>query len=558
MDWLISLFAGHSAAHTILIYAMVISLGVMLGSIKVYGVSLGVTWVLFAGIVAGHFGLSVDAQILHFIREFGLILFVFSIGLQVGPAFFSSFKKDGMQMNLLAMAVVFLGVGTAIALHFIFAENISMAMMTGILSGAVTNTPGLGAAQEALRQLSEAGQIADIPHIALGYAVAYPFGVVGAIFALILIRLFFRVDFDKEAAQFNIENTSAAEQPEHYTVKLTNHALFNRQLLDIKKLIGRKFIVSRLKRGDEYFIPQANTIILQDDILRIVSAPTEQEAIIAFVGEITEEDWKNSEEHFVSRRIVITKDNVNGKTISSLRLRSDFGVNVTRVNRSGIDLLASPNLVLQVGDRVMVVGELSAIQKVESLLGNTLKRLNEPHIFTIFIGIFAGILLGSIPLSFSNIPMPVKLGLAGGPLIVAIIIGRFGYKLKLITYTTQSANLMLREIGITLFLASVGIGAGDKFVETVFSDNGLLWLLCGFLITVIPLLIVGIFARKIMKMNYFTIMGVLSGSSTNPPMLAYSNATANNDAPSVAYSTVYPLTMFLRILVAQMLILIFM
>ncbi|MDR0828789.1 MAG: putative transporter [Prevotellaceae bacterium] len=557
MGWFISLFTEHSIAHTILLYALVIALGVMLGKIKVRGISLGVTWVLFVGIVAGHFGLSVDDELLHFIKEFGLILFVFSIGLQVGPSFFSSFKKGGIQMNLLAVAVVFLGVGTAVALHFIFAGKISMAMMTGILSGAVTNTPGLGAAQEALRQLSDAGQITETPPIALGYAVAYPLGVIGAILALMLIRSFFRVNFDEETRQLNAENAAAAEQPEHYTVKLTNPAIANRKLIDIKHLVGRKFVVSRLKRGEEYFIPQANTLILANDILRIVSAPNEEEAIIAFVGETVEEDWQNSEGHFVSRRIVITKDNINGKTLGSLRLRSAFGVNVTRVNRSGIDLLASPNLTLQVGDRVMVVGELPAIQKVENLLGNTLKRLNEPHIVTIFIGIFAGILLGSIPFSFPNMPMPVKLGLAGGPLIIAILIGRFGYKLKLITYTTQSANFMLREIGITLFLASVGISAGDKFVETVFSENGLLWLLCGFLITIVPLLIVGIFARKKMKMNYFTLMGVLSGSSTNPPMLAYSNATANNDAPAVAYSTVYPLTMFLRILTAQILILIF-
>jgi putative transport protein len=513
--------------------------------------------VLFVGILAGHFGMSVDKEILHFIKEFGLILFVFFIGLQVGPSFFSSFKKDGIQMNLLAVAVVFLGVGTAIALHFIFAGKISMAMMTGILSGATTNTPGLGAAQEALKQLSEAGQISEIAPIALGYAVAYPLGVIGAILALVLIRYIFRINFDAETQQVETANSAAAEQPEHYTVRLANPALANRTLDAVKQLVGRKMVISRLKRNDEYFIPLSDTPLQLNDILRVVSAPAAQEAVTAFIGETAEEDWKNSEGHFVSRRMVITQDNINGRTLGSLRLRSLFGVNVTRVSRSGIDLLATPNLTLQVGDRVMVVGEEPAIKKVEKLLGNTLKRLNEPHIVTIFVGILFGILLGSIPFVFPDMPMPVKLGLAGGPLIVAILIGRFGYKMKLITYTTQSANFMLREIGICLFLASVGIGAGDKFVESVVSGNGLLWLLCGFIITVLPLLTVGIFARKVLKMNYFTIMGILSGSSTNPPVLAYSNAAAGNDAPAVAYSTVYPLTMFLRILAAQLLILIF-
>jgi putative transport protein len=425
------------------------------------------------------------------------------------------------------------------------------------MSGATTNTPSLGAAQEALKQLNDAGQIAEIPQIALGYAVAYPLGVIGAILALLLVRAIFRVNLAEETQQIENANASATEQPEHFNVRLTNLSLDNRKIEELRQLIGRKFVVSRMKRNNEYFIPQADTLVHCNDVLRIVSAPAEEEAIIAFIGETVNEEWKNSEEHFVSRRIVITQEDINGKTLGSLRLRSIHGVNVTRVNRSGIDLLATPNLTLQVGDRVMVVGELPAIQKVEKLLGNTLKRLNEPHIITIFVGILFGILLGSIPFAFPSMPMPVKLGLAGGPLIVAILIGRFGYKMKLITYTTQSANFMLREIGICLFLASVGIGAGDKFVETVVSGNGLLWLLCGFLITLVPLLTVGSFARKALKMNYFTLMGVLAGSSTNPPVLAYANATSGNDAPAVAYSTVYPLTMFLRILVAQLVILIF-
>ncbi|MDL2290250.1 putative transporter [Paludibacteraceae bacterium OttesenSCG-928-F17] len=557
MDWLVSLFTQDGIAHTILIYAMVISIGVLLGKIKIFGISLGVTFVLFVGILAGHLGLNVNDDLLHFLKEFGLILFVFSIGLQVGPGFFSSFKKGGMKLNLLATTIVLLGVGVTIALYYILSGRVPMSMMVGILSGATTNTPGLGAAQEALKQLHDAGQISEIPQIALGYAVAYPLGVVGIIVALISIRFIFKVNLDKETQDIEAQNNSSDAQPEQLTVRITNPALDGRSLYDIKELIGRKFIISRLKRDENFFIPQAETVLHLNDILLIVTGTCDEEAITTFVGEKEEVDWKASEKQLVSRRIIITQSKINGKTLGSLKLRSVYGVNITRVNRSGIDLLASPNLTLQMGDRVMVVGDLEAITKVEKYLGNALKRLNEPQIFTIFIGIFFGVLVGSIPFAFPGIPMPVRLGLAGGPLIVAILIGRFGYKLKLITYTTQSANYMLREIGICLFLASVGLGAGGQFVETVISGDGLLWVGLGFLITIIPLLLVGIFGRKIMKINYFTLMGLMAGSMTDPPALAYSNSVAGNDAPAVAYSTVYPLTMFLRVLTAQLLILIF-
>jgi len=557
MDWLISLLTGESIAHTILLYAFVISIGVLLGKMKIFGVSLGVTFVLFTGLLVGHFGFSVDHEVLDFIKEFGLILFIYTIGLQVGPSFFSSFKKGGMQLNLLAATIVFLGAVVTVALFYILAGRVSMAMMVGILSGAVTNTPGLGAAQEALRQLSDAGQITEIPQIALGYAVAYPLGVVGIISALILIRLIFNVNFDKETEKLNATDESLSGKPDRLTLRIQNKSIEGRKLHDIKQLIGRRLIVSRLMRDGQFSIPKGDTVLLKDDVLLVVTTVSDAEAITAFIGEPVEIDWKESEKQLVSRRIIITQANINGKTVGSLRLRTLFGVNITRVNRSGIDLLGMPNLVLQVGDRVMVVGELDAIERVEKILGNTLKRLNEPHIITIFVGIFLGILFGSIPYYIPGMPMPVKFGLAGGPLIVAILIGRFGHKVKLITYTTQSANFMLREIGICLFLASIGIASGGKFVETVVSSDGLLWVGCGFLITIIPLLIVGFIGRKLLNLNYFTLMGLLSGSTTDPPALAYSNSVAGNDAPAVAYSTVYPLTMFLRVIMAQILILFF-
>jgi len=550
MNWLFSLLMNDSVAHTVLAYALVISLGVSLGKIKICGISLGVAFVLFAGIVCGHFGLAVNENLRQFIKDFGLILFVFAVGLEVGPSFFASFKKDGMQMNITAACVVFLDITVAMILRFIFSDRISMASMVGILTGATTNTPSLGAAQEALRYL------AIQEPIALGYAAAYPFGVIGAITALILIKVICTINIEDENRK--IENAHGNnEQPEIYSILLLNPAIANRNLGDVKRLSGRNFVISRIKRGEAYFTPLADTILLQNDVLRILSTPAEREAVAAFIGKETEDDWKASENLFISTTIIITQDNINGKTLSSLGLRAAFGVNVTRINRSGIDLLATPGLILQIGDRLTVMGEHEAIKKVEQLLGNTLKRLNEPHIFTIFIGILLGVLLGSIPIAIPNMQIPMKLGMAGGPLIVAILIGRFGYKMKLVTYTTQSANLMLRSVGICLFLASVGIGAGTQFVETVVSENGLLWLLCGFLITLLPLITVGFFARKFAKFNYLTLMGVLSGSRTSLPLLTYSNSVATGDAPAVGYSTVYPLTMFLRILSVQVLILAF-
>ncbi|MGB4575282.1 MAG: putative transporter [Paludibacter sp.] len=556
MEWLTSLLNEESIARIILVYAFVISLGVMLGKVKIFGISLGVTFVLFVGIAVGHFGFTINDEVLHFIREFGLILFIFSIGLQVGPGFFSSFKEGGMKLNLLASVIVLLSVATTIGLYYAFSGRIPMAMLVGILSGAVTNTPGLGAAQEALRQLHDAGQITEIPQIALGYAVAYPLGVMGIILSLIFIRFIFKINFADETKKLHEANESNAEVFKVISIKVQSKAVDGKNLSQIHKLIGRKFVVSRQLSGNTFTVPNGKTIIRNGDIIRVVTTEADAEAIIAFMGEEIEYDWKESENKMISRRIVITRSVINGKTLGSLKLRS-VNVNCTRVIRSGFDLLANPDLVLQVGDRVVVVGDPESIKRVETMLGNTLKRLDEPHIITIFVGIFLGILFGSIPIFIPGMPMPVKLGLAGGPLVVAILLGRFGSKLKLITYTTQSANLMLREIGITLFLASVGLASGGKFVETVVSGNGLLWILCGFIITTLPLLIVGIAGRKFMKLNYYTLMGLLSGSMTDPPALAYSNSIAGNDAPSISYSTVYPLTMFLRVILAQILILAF-
>lgn len=398
--------------------------------------------------------------------------------------------------------------------------------------------------------------IAEIPQIALGYAVAYPLGVTGIILSLILIRVIFKVSFDKENKEIQESRNVVAEAPKIITLKVQSKAIDGKNLSQIRKLIARQFVVSRIFNGESFSVPNGKTVIHNGDILRIVTTEADAPAVIDLTGEETEYDWKESENKMISRRIVITRGVINGKTLSSLKLRS-VDVNCTRIVRAGFDLLASPDLVLQVGDRVVVVGTPEAIKRVEDMLGNTLKRLDEPHIITIFVGIFLGIIFGSIPVFVPGMPMPVKLGLAGGPLVVAILLGRFGFKLKLITYTTQSANLMLREIGITLFLASVGLASGGKFVETVVSGNGLIWVLCGFIITTLPLLLVGFVGRKFMKLNYFTLMGLLSGSMTDPPALAYSNATSGNDAPAIAYSTVYPLTMFLRVILAQILILAF-
>lgn len=557
MNWINDLLWGEGIGHSILLLSFVIAAGIQLGKIKVFGVSLGITLVLFVGIILGHFGFTINHNVIHFFKEFGLILFVYSVGMQVGPGFFSSFKQGGITLNMLACGIVFLGVLTAVILHY--ATGIPMPTMVGILSGAVTNTPGLGAAQQAF---SDMHGVSDNT-IALGYAVAYPLGVIGIILSIILIKYIFRVSFDKENEQLNSEDSSHTNEAKPISLIVKNPAIFNKTVAKLSNLLEhRDFVISRVWRDSnkQIEIASANTVLQENDKVFVITTETDAETIKTFIGEeidMERKQWIRMESQFINRRILITKPELNGKRLGQLKLRKLYGINITRINRAGVDLVAKPGLTLQVGDRVNVVGTETAVSNVEKVLGNSMKRLNEPNLITIFVGIALGIVLGSIPISFPGIPQPVKLGLAGGPLVVAILISRFGYHYKLITYTTQSANLMLREIGITLFLACVGISAGDGFVDTIVNNGGFAWIGYGFIITFVPLMIIGCIGRYFCKVNYFTLMGLIAGSTTDPPALAYSNATAGNDAPSVGYATVYPLTMFLRVLTAQLLILFF-
>lgn len=558
MGWLQTLLMdSESVAHIVLLYAFVISLGVLLGKIKFFGVSLGVTFVLFVGIIMGHWGFSGNLQILHFARELGLILFVFCIGLQVGPSFFASFKKGGVTMNLLAVAVVCLNLVVAFTLYYLLDGRIEMSMMVGILSGAITNTPSLGAAQEALHQLNAANVIKEVPQIALGYAVAYPLGVIGIIGSIIAVRFIFRVNFKNEEDGWMLSAANHQSKPHQMHLEVTNPRMFGKSMRSIMVLSGREFVISRIRKGNDIFIPENETIFEEGDLIFVVCFAADAEFVSSFIGRETVVDWQESTSPLISRDVLVTKYELNGKSLQQLNLRELYGVNVTRINRSGVELFANPSLVLNVGDHATIVGTKMAIKKVADIFGNLPRKLNEPNIATLFIGVMVGVLFGSIPFIFPGIPVPVKLGLAGGPLVISILIGRFGYKFNLVTYTTPSANLMLREIGIVLFLASVGIEAGANFFETVVNGDGLLWVICGFLITVIPLLIVGCFARGYLKMNYFMLMGLLAGSTTDPPALAYSSQASGSDAPAVGYSTIYPLVMFLRVLIAQLLILLF-
>ena len=553
MDWLQALFTDvNSIAHIVMLYAFVIAVGVLLGKIKFFGVSLGVTFVLFTGIVCGHFGFTGNTQILNFMQDFGLILFVFCIGLQVGPSFFTSFKKGGVSMNVVAVGVVLLNVLVALGLYYALGGRIELPMMVGILCGAVTNTPGLGAANEALSQLNYDG-----PQIAMGYACAYPLGVLGIIGSIILVRLLCRINLKREEEELaQQESADPHLTPHQMHLEVHNEALDGKTLFQVKNFLGRNFVISRILQNGHVSIPNKDTVFHMGDQMLVVCAEDDAEAITAFIGPQVEVNWKKQDTPMVSRRILVTQANMNGKRLGQLHFSSIYGVNVTRVNRSGMDIFASPDLALQVGDRVMVVGPQDAVDRIANLMGNSMKRLDHPNIVTIFVGIFLGILFGSLPIAFPGIPTPVKLGLAGGPLIVSILIGRFGYKMKLVTYTTMSANLMLREIGIALFLASVGVKAGANFVQTVVEGDGMLYVGCGFLITIIPLIVMGMVARFYYKMNYFKLMGLMAGSTTDPPALAYANQVTSSNAPAVGYSTVYPVTMFLRILTAQLLILI--
>ena len=558
MELLKNLFEGYpdlwggGVAHSVLILSLVIAFGIMLAKIKVAGVSLGITWILFVGIVFGHFDMTLNEHLLHFMKEFGLILFVYSIGLQVGPGFFSAFKKGGLTLNLLAMLVVFLGVVITIILHFVTGTPITT--MVGILSGAVTNTPGLGAAQQANSDLNGI----DAPEIALGYAVAYPLGVVGIILSLIALKYILRINTKTEEA----EAERGLGHIQELTVRpisfeIRNEAIDGKKIKDIRPLMNRDFVISRVRYhdGQETELANSDTVLHLNDKILVISTPKDIEAISVFFGKQIDMQWEQLDKKLISRRILITKPELNGKMLSQLKIRNNFGASITRVNRSGVDLVAAPQLQLQMGDRVTIVGSELAVSHAEKVLGNSMKRLDHPNLIPIFLGIALGCILGSTPFVFPGISQPVKLGLAGGPLIVSILISRFGPQYKMITYTTMSANLMLREIGISLFLACVGLGAGKGFVETVIYDGGYVWVGYGVIITIVPLLIAGLVGRYVFKLNYYTLIGVLGGSTTNPPALAYSNDLTSCDAPAVGYATVYPLTMFLRVLTAQILIL---
>jgi putative transport protein len=556
--WLRDLFTTtDSVAHIALLYAVVIAVGVYLGKIKIGGVSLGVTFVLFAGIVAGHIGFTAPTPILTFVQDFGLILFVFMIGLQVGPGFFETFGKQGIKLNGLAASAILLNILVMFACYYIFfdtSNKMNLPMMVGTLYGAVTNTPGLGAANEALGTVF--GQ--NAPQIASAYACAYPLGVLGIIGAIILIRYICNIRLEKEEARLKaMEETAANKKPYKMHLEVTNKYLEGKTLLQVHDFLNRDFVVSRLVHDGELCIPNRDTIFHLGDQMLVVCAEADQEAIMAFIGPKLDIDFEQQDQPLVSKRILITNPKVNGKTLASMHFSSVHGVNVTRITRHGIDLFASAGLPMQVGDKIMVVGPEDAVERVANQMGNSLKKLNAPNIATIFVGIFLGLIFGSFPLTIPGMPVPVKLGLAGGPLIIAILIGRYGYKIHLVTYTTTSANMMLREIGLVLFLASVGIKAGAGFFETVIDGDGLLYVLTGFLITIIPILIIGPIARMKFKFNYFTIAGMIAGTYTDPPALAYANSICSKEAPALGYSTVYPLSMFLRIFTAQIVVLFF-
>jgi putative transport protein len=534
-------------ASTLVLYSFVIAAGIYLGKMKIGGISLGVTFVLFVGILMGHFGYIVDPEVLHFVREFGLILFIFAIGLQVGPAFFSSFKKGGVRMNLLAVLIVALNVGITLIIYALDNGHTSIAELVGVMSGAVTNTPGLAAAQQAVTDNPDV-----VNRMSMGYAAAYPLGVCGIILSMLIIRWVFRIDVEQEAKQLEEEANASQQAPLKATYEVTNELINGKSLLELHQIIHCDFVVSRLLNAyNEVVIPTSKTVLHTGDKLMVIMSSTDESAFSAVLGHTIEMDWEDEPQAgVVSRRIAMTQSKYNGHTLGSLRLHTAYQLNATRVNRAGIDLLASPGLRLQMGDRITVVGNLEDIERLATKLGNSMKRLNEPNLITIFVGILLGIILGSI-----NVGFGMKLGLAGGPLVVAILLSRFGYKAKLVTYTSTSASMLMRELGICLFLASVGISSGKDFAATVFNTTGMWWVIWGFIITLVPLLIAGFIARKFYKINYLHIMGMLSGACTDPPALAYAGNSTGNDAPAVAYSTVYPLTMFLRVVAAQAMIL---
>ena len=546
---------GGGVAHSVMILALVITLGLCLGKIRVKGVSLGLAWILFIGLVFGHFSLNLDEHLLHFLKEFGLILFVYSIGLEVGPSFFSSFKNGGRSLNMLSIIVIALSIATTLGIFY--ASGTSITSMAGILSGAVTNTPGLGAAQQAFSDLRHI----DAPSIAAGYAIAYPMGVLGVILSFIILRFALRVDKQKEEDEAKRgKGHLEAMTLNTFAVKVSNQMVFKDTVKQIRYLLKRDFMVSKIIRNNgerQNEVVNGQTVIEEGDILQIVAHPTVEEPIIALLGEKVDVKDEEFSSELINRRILITKPGINGKSISQLQIRSNLGANITRVNRNGVDLIATPDLKLQLGDRVTVVGKELAIAHTEKVLGNQMKRLNYPNLIPIFLGIMLGCIVANIPFFIPGINENLRLGLTGGPLVVAILIGYFGPKYNLVTYNTISANLMLREIGICIFLACVGLGTGEQFIQTVASESGLTWILYGIAITMIPIILGGIIGKLVFHINYYTLLGVLAGANTNPSALAYVREQTSADAPTVGYANVYPFAMFLRIVTIQIIIFVF-
>lgn len=553
MDWLYSLFLEHSALQAVVVLSLICAIGLGLGKVHVAGISLGVTFVFFAGIMAGHFGLSIDPQMLNYAESFGLVIFVYALGLQVGPGFFSSFRKGGVELNLLAIGVVL--IGTVMTVAGSYGLGISLPDMVGILCGATTNTPALGAAQQTLKQLS---MEANTP--ALGCAVAYPLGVIGVILGILAIRKMLVRKKDLEVE----EKEDIGHKMYIAAFQVHNPAIFNMSIKEIAQLSYPKFVISRLWRDGNVSIPISEKVIKEGDRLLVITSEKSVPALTVLFGEQEHTDWNKEDidwnaidSQLISQRIVVTRPELNGKKLGALHLRNHYGINISRVYRSGVQLLATAELTLQLGDRLTVVGEAAAIQNVEKVLGNAVNNLKEPNLVAVFVGIVLGLALGAIPISIPGISTPVKLGLAGGPIIVGILIGTFGPRLHMVTYTTRSANLMLRALGLSLYLACLGLDAGVHFFDTVFRPEGLLWIAVGFALTVIPVLIMGIIAFRWVKVDFGSVAGMLCGSMANPMALTYANDTLPGDHPSVAYATVYPLCMFLRVIIAQVLLMIF-
>jgi putative transport protein len=552
MNWTADLLAGNSTSHTVFVLAIAIAFGLALGQIKVYGISLGIAGVLFVGLALGHFGFSIQAEVLDFARDFGLALFVFTIGLQVGPGFFASLRQQGLRLNILAAAIVLVGMAIAVAAYF--ALGIPLPAIVGLLSGAVTNTPGLGAAQQALGEvLPSAADAVSVSGMA--YAVAYPFGVVGIILAMILLRAIFRVDVGRESAELEAEQSPARLAPGNYNIRVANPRLAGAQVRELAGLVQAEFVISRLLRGGEVMVVRADTALAVGDILHVVSTRDNAEKLAIVAGELSETDVRQVASKLGSRKLLITRQNALGRSVGELDLLHRYGVVITRIQRAGVELVAGAGLRLAFGDRVTVVGDSEAIGRAAAELGDSLKALNAPNILSVFFGLIAGVILGSLPFDLPGLPASIRLGLAGGPLIVALVLGRVGKIGPLVFWLPQSANLALREIGITLFLATVGLKSGVHFVETVSSGQGLLWMGVGVLITFLPLFLVGLGARLLAKLNFASLSGLLAGSMTDPPALSFAQTMTGSDAPAVTYASVYALVMFLRIVGAQALVL---